>query len=246
METKPEPNKDSLPQAGQASAGKEGTPSPQANTYSEADVQKAINDALSKAGRTAKDYEAREAAIKASQQAIATQVQELQQWQKDREAEELAAARGDPVKLRQYQLNQTEKARKKELAEREAALATRDNEIKQREEAVTQKGKVYEERDLDDSLWEISARTGVSQVVLKDTMKDLGLSTAEQAENLAKRLATGQRPSEGEGAKPGDASPLIPASGVAIGSGKPSMEQRDKMPMDDYAALRKKEDPSLI
>jgi len=89
------------------------------------------------------------------------------------------------------------------------------------------------------SIFEISGKYELNPTVLKDGMKDLGLTTVEQAEALAKRLSeTGKRPPEGEA--------LTPASGVTSRGGKLTPEQLDKLSMDEYAAYRKKEDSNQL
>lgn len=239
-----------LSSEGQASAGSAVTPPQSPRTYSEEEVQKtmkkAVNDALAQAGRDAKTLTEKQAALEAQGKTIAEQAKQIEDWQRQRDVEELAAARTDPVKLTQYQLKQQERARKATLEAQAADVAKRDASLKEREDKVAEKEKTHAQRDLDDALWEISAETYVNPTVLKDTMATLGLTTIEQAKALAKTLnPTGQRPPEGE-AKAKEGKPLTPASGVSAGAGKPSNEQLDKLPMDDYAAARRKQDPLSV
>lgn len=230
-------------ESGQASAGSEGTPPQPPRTYSEEEIQKvtkkAVNDALAQAGRDAKTLAEKEAAVKAQQGTVADQLKAIEDWQKQRDAEELAAARSDPVKLTAYQLKQQERTRKATLEAQASEIAKRDAALKEREDKIAEREKTHAQIELEDAIWEISAEAYVNPTILKDTMTTLGLTTIEQARALAKTLnPAGQRPPEGQGK---EGQKLTPASGISAGAGKPSNEQLDKLPMDDYAAVRKKQ-----
>lgn len=73
------------PQDAKTSASSAGSTSEQPRTYTEDEYQKALSDALAKAGRTAKDIEGRETAVKAKEEAIAQKEKEIHQtnWEID-------------------------------------------------------------------------------------------------------------------------------------------------------------------
>jgi hypothetical protein len=111
---------DPLPEKGPASEGKEGSTSPAPKTYTEAEHQKAVSDALARAGRDAKSLETREARLKdieAREKALKDREEEVR---KRAEEEEARAAGNDPEKLSVLEL------RRKAAAEAEAVRAERE------------------------------------------------------------------------------------------------------------------------
>lgn len=237
MDETKETQTDSLPE-GKAPEGSEGTtPEVEAKTHTEKEKDKAIQLALIKAGRDAKSLSDKEVALKAEKEAIEAEKAKLVDWERRRDQAELDEARRDPDKLAAWQKRQTEKTRDAEFTKREADLRKNEADLRKREAEHEAEITAARETKFEMSLFELGGKYEINPTVLKDTTKDLGLTTVEQIEALAKRLSeTGKRPSEA----------IIPASGVISGSGKPSPEQLDKMSMDDYAAHRKKEDPNLI
>jgi hypothetical protein len=230
-------NPKGLSSEGQTSEGETQGTSKQTKTYTEEELQKAKSDALAQAGRDAKAFSEREAALKAEKDAIEAEKTKIADWQRQREQAELDEARKDPDKLAQWQKRQQEKTRDAEFAKREADLNKRQVDLTKREAEHEAEITSAREAKLEMKVFELAGKYNLNPIVLKDGMKDLGLSTPEQAEALAKRLSeTGKRPPEGEALKP--------ASGVTSGGGKLTNEQLDKLPMEDYAAHRKKETSS--
>jgi hypothetical protein len=233
MDETKETQKDSLPQ-GKALEGSEGTtPKVEVKTHTEEETAKQVQAALVKAGRDAKALSDREATLKADREAIEAKRTELAEWERRRDETELAEARRDPDKLAAWQKKQADKTRDVEFTTRETNIKKREADLAKREAEHEAEIKATQETQLEIKLWEIGAKHKLDPVILKDTMKDLNLTTVEQAEALAKRL-TGQRPPEGE---------FNPVSGVTSGGhGEPTAEQLEKMPMPDYAAYAKKRD----
>jgi hypothetical protein len=234
---------DALPK-GQPSAEIKGTPKVETKTYTEEEVNKRISDALAAKGRDAKTLSDREAILKAERETIEADKVKIADWQRQRDETELAEARRDPDKLAAWQKKQNEKSRDAEFATREAALKKREADLTKREAEHSATIQAAQETQLEIELWEIGAKYGINPVILKDTMKDLNLTTTEQAEALAKRLSgTAKRPAEGEAEEKEEFTPI---SGVTTGGGKLTQEQLDKLSMPDYAAYRKKEDSKQL
>ncbi len=230
---------DTLQGTGQPSPEAQETSPKDAKTYTEEEFNKRVSDALAKAGRDAKALADQKASIEAQQQEIEATKAEIAEMQKRIDEAELEAARGDPSKLREYQA-------KKSYKDRIATLDAREKDLKKQQAAFardkaehTEKVRAAEEVTLGIKLYEIAARHELNPEDLKAGVKDLNLTTVEQAESLAKRM--GQRPPETKGETTTPVS--VPTTG---GTRSPTQEQREKMPMEDYAALRKKEDPNLI
>ena len=80
--------------------------------------------------------------------------------------------------------------------------------------------------------------------------KDTGLTDATQLENVARIIGNRGKPRE---TKPGDAAAVRGDEGEPEpasvdgpgGTASPSVEQLDEMPVKDYFATRKKQDPTL-
>jgi hypothetical protein len=111
---------DPLPAKGPASEGKDGSTSQAPKTYTETEYQKAVSDALAKAGRDAKSIEAREARLKdLGAREAALKAREDEARRKAEEAE-YSAVKDDPEKLSAYEM------RKKAREEAEALKAERE------------------------------------------------------------------------------------------------------------------------
>jgi len=208
----------------------QGTSTDKAKTYTEEDVNKAVNDALAQAGRDHKTLETRQAELDAQQESVKTGLAKIEEWERQQDAAELAEAQRDPAKMRAYQAKQVEKNRAKSLDEREAALAKREQESNRREAEHSEKVKAAQEVTMGMKLYEIAARHNLNPEDLKKDMKDLNLTTEAQLETLAKRLSTtGQRPPEGE--TKGGEKPTTPVSVPTTGgrTGKLSPEQFEKL-----------------
>ena len=233
-----------LPLSGQAPESDGGT-TPPPKTYTEDEVEKRIHQDRVARGREEKPIKEREAVVKGREEAAAEREAAIEAARARQDAAEFEAARYDPDKLRAYQANQADRARTLEAQtkerqkqeadkQREADLDRREAELKPREDADR-------EHQTEFRILTIARENKIDPGTLADYVTELKLTTVEQVTALAKRLASGQ-------AKPGEPeaepkAPLIPSSLVGTGAGKPSAEQLGKMPMDDYAAQRKKEEP---
>jgi hypothetical protein len=238
-ETKTIPT-DSLP-GGKAPEASDGiTPPIEAKTqYTQEDVDKLLQADRIKRGRDDKTLATRKADLDAQHETITAKLARIEEWERQQDATELAEAQKDPAKMRAYQAKQAENTRAKTLDQREADLKKREQEHTRKEAETAETVRAAQQHQMDTKVYEIAARHELNPEDLKAGLKDLNLTTVEQAEALAKRLG---RPPEGE--KKTTTPVSVPTTGGARGT--PTQEQREKMPMDDYAALRKKEDPNLI
>jgi septal ring factor EnvC (AmiA/AmiB activator) len=231
---------DGLPSANaeKAPAGSEGTtPKPEVKTYSQEEFDKAIQADRVARGRDAKKLSDWEASLKAQQAEIEASRTEITKIQEQIDEAELEAAKGDPARLRELQARKSYKALLADLETKKRELQKERDALERDKTEHAETLKAAQEAQLEIDIWEIGAEFNVNPVTLKDTMKDLNLSTADQARALAKRLSESlKRPDESEKG-------LTPDSGVTSGTGKPTMEQLGKMSMEDYAAYRKKGNP---
>jgi len=228
---------------GQSSAEEtQGTSTDKAKTYTEEEFQNRVSDSLAKAGRDDKSLSEREAAINAREETIKQGEDRIADFERQQDAAELAEAKSDPDKMRAYQDKQTEKQRAKSLETREAELKKREREQDRKEAENAETVRAAQQHQMEMSLWEIAAKYDVNPQTLKEGVADFNLTTVEQAEKLAKRLSTGERPPEGapEGEKK-----TTPIAVPTIGgrTGKLTNEQRERQSMEDYAAQRKSEQP---
>jgi hypothetical protein len=126
--------KDAPQATGQPSESKEGSTSTGATkTHTDADIQKAISDALAKAGREAKALEAREQKLKDIETREKALIQQEEAAQKARDEAELTAILDDPDKLSVYQyrkkVKEAEEVLKTEKAKFEAEKASHQEEL---------------------------------------------------------------------------------------------------------------------
>ena len=185
--------KDTLGATPDPSTGEKGT-SEQPKTYTEEEKAKAVSDALSAAGRIAKQLDQQREALEAERkQLTASRVQ----WQREKDEAELEAARDDPDALKSL------RARQKQ-SEREAELDRREQELKISGEKHAEALKGVAQYTKERNAHEIAARLNVDFELL---MKFTDGST-EAMEELAKALP-----------KKGEATILRPDSGRTIGGG---------------------------
>jgi len=238
-----ENQKDTLQENGQPSSeDKQGTSPKEAKTYTDEEVNKRVSDALAKAGRDAKALADQKASIEAQQQEIDATKSEIDEMQKRIDEAELEAARGDPDKLRDLQTKKSYKDQLAALSTKKKEQDKREAELNRREAENAETVKSAQQHQMEMSLWEIAAEAGINPQTLKDGVKDLNLTTVEQAKALAKRLKpTGERPPEGE--VEGEKVTPIPVPTTGGSHGTLTLEQRGKQSMEDYAATRKKEEP---
>jgi len=215
------------------------TPKKEAKThYTDEEVKQLIQEDRVARGRDAKTLTDWEASLKTQQAEIDDTRTEIAKIQEQIDQAELEAARGDPARLKELQAKKSYKTlladletKKKELQKDRAVF---DHDKAEQAETV----RAVQETQLEVALWKIGAKYKVDPVILKDTIKDLKLTTVEQAEALAKRLSgtAGERPPEGE-------TEFNPITGVTVGGqGEPTQEQLEKMSMAQYAAYVAKRD----
>jgi len=211
--------KDSPRSLGKAPEGsEETTPIADAKTYTEKDVEKAVQVALTKAGRDAKALETQAGQIKADQEAIEATRAELDEIQRQIDQSELEAARGDSAKLRELQAKKSYKAKLAELDTKNKELQKREAELDRREAEHASKIQAAEETQLEIEIWKIAKAEGVDPVELKDMMKDLKLTTVEQAKGLAKRL--NKKPEDENTKKKSTHDSLVTSGGTKSQEGK--------------------------
>ena len=183
-----------------SSGGDAGITSEQPKTHTEADVTKAVSDALSAAGRDAKSIsdKATEAErILGDAKKMQTDIQaERERWQKDKDEAELESVRDDPDALkslgeRQRQRNEATK------------LATREKELDEREAKHKERLEKADKADVKERATEIATRHTVDVASLIKFTD----GSAEAMEELAQQL-----PKKGE-PKP----PLRTDTGRTIG-----------------------------
>jgi len=176
--------------AEKAPEGSEGnTPKEPTKTYTEDEVQKALQADRIKAGRTAKDFENREATLKAHQQEIDDTKAEISKIQEQIDQAELEAAKGDPDKLKELQAKKSYKtlmadldAEKKKLQKDRADL---DRDKAEHASAIESAQKAK----LEMKIFELAVEHDLNPQDIKDAMTELNLTTVGQAEAIAKRLS---------------------------------------------------------
>jgi len=154
-----------------SSKGEQGTSEQTPETFTKAQVDKIKSDALAEVGRTAKALEERE--------------DKIAQWKKEQEAAQEEAARDDPVALKQLRQKQKLDAQEADFnklkADHEKWWGERQAEV---EEVKTTKFEI--------AVFNIAQKNGVDASTLKDAAVEFNLTTEEQIESLAKRLAKGE------------------------------------------------------
>jgi Skp family chaperone for outer membrane proteins len=149
------------------SSGGEGSTSP-AESFTKAQLDKAVSDALARAGRSNKDLEAREAKISDGLKAI----EEHNRRQAEAEEEKF---RNDPDGLAKLRKD-------RELKERERRLNDQESLTKAEKEELAQ---LRQER----AVSKIAKEKGVDADLLMTKSADLGLTDAERISKLADTLA---------------------------------------------------------
>lgn len=141
-------------------------------TVTKADMEKAVSDALSKAGRTAKDFERREAEIK-------EKAARFEKWEREQAEREEAEASGKPDGLKELQ-------RKRDLAKKEQEANAKVEEANRRLAEVDEELREGREAKQEITIWQIASDTGVDPVVLKERCAKYKLATKEDIEDYAK------------------------------------------------------------
>jgi len=163
-------------------------------TFTKETQEKAVSDALAKAGRDAKSLEQREQALKAANEKAA-------QTQRDRDAAELEAASGDSDEEKRIRAKQTHR-------DTVAELAKVKSELEEEKLKGQQKDTERADTDREIAVWGIAQKHGVYDVTHKNLTKFSDGST-EAIEAIAQSL-----PKKGE-QKP----PLDLVFGRTIGGG---------------------------
>lgn len=186
---------------GNSSDARDGITSKDSETYTKESQDKAVQDALSAAGRDAKALTGRETAVKAREEATQAYEAKAAQAQKEKDEAEIEAVRHDPDKLSALQRRQAAKAKEDDLANREATLARSKAEHEDQLKALKQS-----------EVTETANRLAKEHNVDPSLLVEFGGDTVDSMEKLAKKLA----------GKTGDKQPdpLHPDSSVTTGGGK--------------------------
>ncbi len=219
-----ETQQDTLQDTGLSSEGEgESTSKEKPKTYTEDQVTKRVNDALSEKGRTDKHLSTREAAIKAKEAEIEQHAQEVSEWRRRKDEEELSNALANPDKLNEYQHRKDREQKEADIAKRERELAKREREYQAEREAT--QALMRETR-----IATLAAKYGLDPKVLDKSY----LKTAEDIEDHAKTLSKLVPKVKKEAEEEKES--FVPDSGVTKGRiGEPTREQLEKMSMEEYA-----------
>jgi len=125
-------------QGGDSSGGQKGTSDKTSGTFTKDTQDKAVQDALSAAGRDAKSIsdkaaEAEEILTNAKKSQADIKA-ERDQWQKDREEAEQEAVKDDPEALKSLKVRQAQARKESEQSDRQREQDARDETLKEREE----------------------------------------------------------------------------------------------------------------
>ena len=242
MVDKTEPGQDT-PVTPDPSAPGEGTTSPPAASK-DADKNKELNDRLSAQGRTLKTLEEQNAQLTTERDASKAQVTQARADVEDlrKQVRELrrGGVRDDPAALKLFQAEEDLEERERKLRDSETALTTRETSVTAREMAIA--GATQANR-----IAEIAKDYGVDEKELTD----LGITDPDTLKRTAQALANRGKPratapgarAKGAGGDKGEEPE--PASVDGAGAATPSVEQLDEMPVGDYFATRRRQDPTL-
>ena len=179
----------------ESSEGVVGTTSTEeAKTYTEQEKDKAVNDALAAKGRDYKTLANKEADLNARDAAINARQAEIDEKERQRDAAEFEAAKGDPEKFKEYQAKKSYKDQLTDIEKSKRELKKQQDELtrdKAEHEAVI---RASQETKMEVELWKVAEAEKVDATQLKEAMKDLNLTTVEQAQALAKRLSKAPAP----------------------------------------------------
>lgn len=179
---------DPLQPPGQASVSGEGITPPEPETYTKDQAQKMVSDALAAKGRDARSLEQRETAIKDREETVLAEEAEIAQRKRENDAADLAEARRDPAKMRDYQTRKTRETSDEDIkAERVAIKKDRAQLEKDKAEHAGELGAAREEQRAI-NIWKIADKHGVSAAALKD----LGIDDMDALEKIAAVMAGGK------------------------------------------------------
>ena len=147
------------------------TPKETPQTYTQDQVDKTVDAALTKAGRDAKSFELKE-------KSLTERGEQLEQWRKDKEAAELEALKDNPEALDFYKERKTLKQEKADLAKEKAEHA---EEIR-----------IAKETQQESAIREIATEHKVDPVKLKNLSTKFNIEGKEQLAELAEEIASGK------------------------------------------------------
>jgi hypothetical protein len=210
---------------GQAQGAPEGNTPP--TTYTQAQLEEAVAKAVQaariKAGRDAKSLETREAALN-------TREDELTRKEREQEALETEQYRGEPEGLKLIQDRRKLKLDREELARHRSEFEAERSGHKDRLARA-------DEMELELNIWQAARDEGIDAEELQEECAVLDLKTGEQIREIAETLGR---------AKSATMSLRVDSSRGSGGGGRLTADRADKMSMEEYAAARKREDPSLF
>jgi predicted RNase H-like nuclease (RuvC/YqgF family) len=206
---------------------------PKQTSYSDAEVSKMLSDEKAKAGRVLaeanKGKAEATALLEQTQSRVAELEMSLEKLTREADERELEVARKDPDALTAYQ-------KSRDLKQQEAAVAKAQREI------AAEKAKWAGELE---ELHKYKVMKQASDIAAKykgvdsELLATLTDGSLEKMEGLAKVLSGDKKVAKEDEATFLD-KPFKPDSGISSGSGEPSIEQLDKMTMDEYARWRAK------
>ncbi len=161
-------NGDSSAEAEKGSTSKE-------PTFTKADLEKAKSDALAAAGRTAKDFERKEAEVK-------EKAARYEKWEREQAEKEEEAVRDDPKGLSELQ-------RKRNLAKKEQEIKDKEAEVARHEAEVEEELNEGREAKQEILVWTVASENNVDPVILKERCTKYKLTTKEDIEDYAKEHA---------------------------------------------------------
>lgn len=181
--------------------------------YTQAQVDKMLNDDRAARGRTDADFKKREDAVKEGEGRLSA-------WEKQKReddlAQELAQASDDPEKQKKIREKHERKWR---LDDRERELNERDTKLKASEDQHKAEIETANEAKLEQLCFKLQSKYGVDPALLKEKVIKFKLKTEEDIEDLAKSMAKGKTgDDDGDGKK----------SKKPLDSGKTTGETGDK------------------
>ncbi len=200
-----DPKKDQDSSSGDSSGDAKGT-STLTEEQAQARETKAVNDARSTDGRTAKDFEVREQRIKDNE---ATLIEERVKWRRERDEADIESVRDDPEKLTALQKKQKTTADANALADDRRTL---DGDKTKHEASVQSDLEEIRVFNRTKTASEVAVAKGVSMDSILKHAKD---DTREAMEAVAEDL-------------PKNKEPLKVDSSRSSGTGEKSEEQRLK------------------
>lgn len=202
---------------GKASEGSDETsPKADAKTHTQEQLDKAVQVALTKAGRSDKDFEEREVGLTAREAVIA-----------DREGEQdriaLEEARTNPAKMTEYQRQQAEKKVREKLAEDKTKLKAERAELEADKVKNAALVEAAQATQYETTIYEVAALYGINPANLKADAATFELKTEEQIKTYAQRL-TGKEPPEPDPKKKKTVDSGVTSGSVISAEGKTSRQ----------------------